>query len=460
MAIGGLHMKNLKVRVKMYLILLCVLAETICCIAISQANMKSLRNTAENLLIQQEAEESFRADTAIAELQSMEQKVSNEMLIVIIAVVVAIVVIGVIISRSFTTALDKLNAGMVFLAKRDFTQGFDAKLLERNDDFGKLAQIIEKMRLDMQTLIGQVKSEAGEVDGIVAEVKVDMEDLNSEVEDVSATTQELAAGMEETAASLQEITSMTSEIESVAISMTSRTKAGEEATAIIHDKARNVKKNTMEQKKQLDDMRTELAEGLLKALTDVEIVSQIDQLAEAIMGITEQTNLLALNASIEAARAGEAGKGFAVVADEIRNLAEQSGTTIAHIQSVTKEVSAAVDTLSVDARKMLDFVAMDISKSFEEFAEMADSYDEDADKVENLVNEFASAANNLCATISNVKEAVDNVNIATNEGAAGTTHIADKIVNVARKASEAVNRVTDSSNIATQLQSSVEKFKI
>lgn len=55
-------------------------------------------------------------------------------------------------------------------------------------------------------------------------------------------------------------------------------------------------------------MHGEIKVSLDQALQDVEVVSRIEVLAQAIMEITNQTNLLSLNASIEAARAGEMGK--------------------------------------------------------------------------------------------------------------------------------------------------------
>ena len=94
-----------------------------------------------------------------------------------------------------------------------------------------------------------------------------------------------------------------------------------------------------------------------------ESVKRIQAATEFITSIAEETNLLSLNASIEAARAGESGKGFAVVADEIRNLAEQSASTVGNIQEVTERVQTAVARLTTDAKRLLEFVGGDVTES-------------------------------------------------------------------------------------------------
>ena len=71
-----------------------------------------------------------------------------------------------------------------------------------------------------------------------------------------------------------------------------------------------------------------------------------EQVLEFIKNIAAQTNLLGLNAAIEAARAGEHGRGFAVVAEEVRKLAEQSQEAVKRIQVTLQEMSRAVSEIS------------------------------------------------------------------------------------------------------------------
>ena len=385
---------------------------------------------------------------------------NSRMAIIGIAVVMEVILISVLtlITVSIVKPLKKSLAHIEEIAQGDFSKEFEQDLLKRKDDFGQLADSLEKMRSEMNELIGEVKSEALEITGMVQEIDTSLQALDDQIENVSATTEELAAGMEETAASSEEINAMSHEIESAAKSIAERSQDGANEADEIRERAVKIKKDTDENDRRTRSIHEEINESLTKALEDIKVVDQINVLAKSIMDITGQTNLLALNASIEAARAGEAGKGFAVVADEIRVLAEQSKAAVAHIQEVTVNVTAAVENLANDAERLLEFVGNDVVESLGGFAEMANSYNSDAANVDSLVTDFSASSEQLLASINGVMDAISDVSKTATEGATGTTDIAEKVGIVVQETEAIKQKAETTYHSAEKLQKNVERF--
>ena len=385
---------------------------------------------------------------------------NSRMAIIGIAVVMEVILILVLtlITASIVKPLKKSLTHINEIAQGDFSKEFEQDLLKRKDDFGQLADSLEKMRSEMKELIGEVKSEALEITGMVQEIDTSLQALDDQIENVSATTEELAAGMEETAASSEEMNAMSHEIESAAKSIAERSQDGANEADEIRERAVKIKKDTDENDRRTRSIHEEINESLTKALEDIKVVDQINVLAKSIMDITGQTNLLALNASIEAARAGEAGKGFAVVADEIRVLAEQSKAAVAHIQEVTGNVTAAVENLANDAERLLEFVGNDVVESLGGFAEMANSYNSDAANVDSLVTDFSASSEQLLASINGVMDAISDVSKTATEGATGTTDIAEKVGNVVQEAEAIKQKAETTYHSAEKLQKNVERF--
>ena len=385
---------------------------------------------------------------------------NSRMAIIGIAVVMEVILISVLtlITISIVKPLKKSLAHIDEIAQGDFSKEFEQDLLKRKDDFGQLADSLEKMRSEMKELIGEVKSEALGITGMVQEIDTSIRALDDQIENVSATTEELAAGMEETAASSEEINAMSHEIESAAKSIAERSQDGANEADEIRERAVKIKKDTDENDRRTRSIHEEINESLTKALEDIKVVDQINVLAKSIMDITGQTNLLALNASIEAARAREAGKGFAVVADEIRVLAEQSKAAVAHIQEVTGNVTAAVENLANDAERLLEFVGNDVVESLGGFAEMANSYNSDAANVDSLVTDFSASSEQLLASINGVMDAISDVSKTATEGATGTTDIAEKVGNVVQEAEAIKQKAETTYHSAEKLQKNVERF--
>ena len=284
--------------------------------------------------------------------------------------------------------------------------------------------------------------------------------LADEIDSVSGITQELAAGNQETAAAAQEVNTMSGEIEEAAKGIAEHAQEGNGKVDEIHTRAADTKQKISASRANIRKVHGEINESLLEALENAKVVEQIGVLAESIMGITSQTNLLALNASIEAARAGEAGKGFAVVADEIRNLAEQSASTVGNIQEVTERVQTAVARLTTDAKRLLEFVGGDVTESFNDFEKMADNYNEDANYVEELVTDFSAASEQLLASVSGVVANIQEVTKAANDGAASTGSIAERVTNVDRQAEDMRVLMKQTQEASLMLRKDTKKFTV
>lgn len=403
-------------------------------------------------------------DTAIAaqdeEFSGYAVKKAATMIVACVVMLIIVAILIAMISRDITKSLKKIKEQFDIIAGGNFARKMQKPMLKRKDDFGQLANELEKMRESVRSLLAQVKIEAANIDTVVESIDSHVFNLNGEIEDVSATTEQLAASTQETAASAEQINGMTQQIEEAAREIAIRAQDGATEAEEIHQRATQTKDETVANRMKVKQMLSEIRQGLEKALEDAKVVEQIGVLADSILAITGQTNLLALNASIEAARAGEAGKGFAVVAEEIRVLAEQSKDAVANIQSVTENVNHAVRNLTSDSNRLLDFVDTDIVESFNNFEKMADDYNLDAAKINDLVSDFSATSEELVASITNITQAIDGISSASNDSAAGTTNIAQKTVSIASGSAEVMKGAKDAESSAEELRKNVNNFII
>ena len=154
------------------------------------------------------------------------------------------------------------------------------------------------------------------------------------------------------------------------------------------------------------------------------------------------------------------GKGFAVVADEIRKLATESGETVTTIQEVTDSVVKAVNQLTKDSKRLLDFVETDVKSSYDSFESLADAYNQDSEFVDGLVSDFSATSEELLASMDGMMNAIEGVANAANEGASGTSDMADRIQNITMRCSE-VAETTDKAGAAAQkLKADTEIFRV
>lgn len=396
-------------------------------------------------------------NTSIRNIFQSTRKLS---IISIIVSILLLIIIALLIVTDITKSLNAAAQQMNCMAKGDYTRDFMEKFLKRRDDFGHLARCMKDMKSAMIKLISQVQEESEIISVAAKSVNECVTKLNDDISGVSATTQELSAGMQETAATTTMANESAGEIHTAVQHIAKRSHDGAQGAAEIKGRAEQTNMRIKNAQEKAALLKKEIQQDLETALENAKVIDQIYELSSVIMNVVSQTNLLSLNASIEAARAGEAGRGFAVVAGEIGDLAEQSRQTVIKIQEVTQEVTQAVQNLSSNARKLLDFVVKDVTEDYKGFLTIGEQYDQDGTSVDELMSEFSTIAQELFNNMEGIKNSISDISKAAEEGAEETTEIAQRASVIAGESAEVLEQVTKTNQSAEILRAEIGKFHI
>lgn len=161
----------------------------------------------------------------------------------------------------------------------------------------------------------------------------------------------------------------------------------------------------------------------------------INNIVEAINGISAQTNLLSLNAAIEAARAGEAGKGFSVVAEEIRKLARNSENETEKIKEIVSHIQKQIN--------LVDKSNAEVLKNVNTSNIINNNISNEAHKINSILSENDENIKQISIGVENQKNGtleINNLFKVVKESAFKVNYIGEKTEKISKLSIEKLNK--------------------
>lgn len=397
----------------------------------------------------------YNASNVVARLTELITKV---IVMAVICLVVGVFLLNLVV-RGIYRSLNRVNTKIYDLVhnegdltqKLDINSGDELELIAVN--VNHLLEHIREIMISIDNNSKMLRKSSHSIVDNVGKAEVS-------VTDVSATMEEMSAAMQETTASINQINESVLQVNNAVDEIYREANAGKSSSDEVLKSAIDVHDNAISQQSEAKIKAKNMADSVNEKIKRSRTVEEIRILTDEIINITSQTNLLALNASIEAARAGEAGKGFAVVADEIGKLASNSAAAATQISKVSAEVINAVDELAKEAENMLVFMDEVAMLGYEELLETSDDYHRNVTIMNEMMVKFAKSSQALKANMSSIAEAMAAVNIAVDESAQGIVSVTEVSIDLTSNMSKIDGEANSNMNVAEQLNSEVDKFKL
>jgi methyl-accepting chemotaxis protein len=403
-------------------------------------------------------------DDSIATTDKMESLLANGQKVAVLGTMIVIVMIILNFVLSYQNIVKKIKSMSQEVSKmiRDIENGRgDLTVRIHTKTESELVYIRDGMNhfiATLQEIMKEVKGGADVLSQSAQEVSMQVRTANDNITSTSAALEELAASMETISGTLDGINDQVYEVRRAAEDISSDAADGTKTADGIRVEADELKLRVEERKNDTGKKMQELSTVLEQSLKDSEKVTQIAELTNVILDIADQTNLLALNASIESARAGEAGKGFAVVASEISSLAANSRDTAASIQDISNEVTKAVNSLSENARFVLDFMRENVIPDYDDYAETGKKYEDAAVIMNEMLNGFADKAAKLNDIMQEMVTSVSTINTSIRESSSAITMSAENSTEIVSGFNDIEEAMSENSRVTEQLNESTEKF--
>ncbi|SMB87834.1 methyl-accepting chemotaxis sensory transducer with Cache sensor [Desulfonispora thiosulfatigenes DSM 11270] len=367
---------------------------------------------------------------------------------------------ALILGRLISKPIVESSKHAMIMASGDLTHNVPEKYLNREDEIGDLTKAFNILSDNFRKAIGAINNSAENLALSSTELSVISQNSAANMQEVSASTEEISASLEEVSASSEQISASSQQMDASAAQLLENMKTGNQTAKEIEDKATNIESEVIANQQKATDIHVDLDKRLKNGIEKAKIVNEISNMANQIAAISEQTNLLALNAAIEAARAGEQGRGFAVVADEVRKLATDSKETVTNIQNLTRQVQTNIYALIDDANELLRFLATDVDRDYQKFAETAQQYKNDAHVFFDLTNYTTQMSEEVLNAVNEVTTSINDVAQTIEQSAEGATQIAKGTEDTSAAMGE-INEASDKlKNMSNELTNIMARFKI
>ena len=331
--------------------------------------------------------------------------------------------------------IEKIEA--LDLSEDDMIKGY----IGYKSEVGKLATAVNSLTVTFRKMLNTLNDCSKSLVGSSETMRTASNVLMDSVEDNSATTEQLSASILNTNSSIETVTDEVEKIQSIVEDITDSAQDGNEKSDTLIQTANAMSKAASDTLANNTKKVEETKRNIEVAMTNLQSLVKINEMASQILDITSQTNLLSLNASIEAARAGEAGRGFAVVAGEIGSLAENSSETVNQIQELCVDANKSIESIKMCFEDIIAFMETDVSGKFQEFADMSGQYEAVVNDIREVIHGIHNKTSAFSESATNIRSQINNVRMASNDNEQGvdgiivkndmTTQTAESIIKIA-----------------------------
>jgi len=346
----------------------------------------------------------------------------------LVIILIFTLAVGVYMTSSVAQPLVELGENLERMRRGDFTRRID---MQRSDEFGVMADGLNRLADDLSVLVGQVQRSGIQVNSTATEIAATARQQQSTANEIAATTAEIGATSKQISATSRELVKTMSEVNEVAEETGHLAGSGLSAITSMEATLRQI----ME------------ASGSINSKLAVlnEKTGNITSIVTTITKVADQTNLLSLNAAIEAEKAGEYGLGFSVVAMEIRRLADQTAVATYDIERTIKEMQSAVSAGVMGMDKFTD----ELRQGVEEIREVSTQLAQIIHQVQALAPRFQTVNEGMQSQTTGAQQISDTL-----------TQLSDAAHQTAESLRQSNHAIDQLNSAARSLQNSVTRFKL